>query len=261
MVTNKNGKPIHFVSQINNITEAKTATKLSQESLIKLEGQNKRLMNFAHIVSHNLRSHSSNFSMLLDIYKVDFPAQTENEVFPMLVEASDWLIETIDHLNQVVQIKSTEEKMESIHLLPVIKKVVHSLKAEIQNLNADLKVQVKNNVSVFAVPAYIESIVINIISNALRYRSDQRIPQLIISSNDDNSGTIKILFEDNGLGIDLSKNGDKIFKLYKTFHQNAEAKGVGLYITKNQCESMNGSIRVMSKVGIGSTFIVSLLRV
>ena len=260
MVRNNSGKPKHLVYQINNITEANAATKLSQESLIKLEDQNKRLMNFAHIVSHNLRSHTSNFSMLLDIYKVDFPAQTENEVFPMLVEASDSLIETIDHLNQVVQIQSTEEKMESIHLLPVIKKVVHSLKAEIQNLDADLQVQVKNNIRVFAVPAYLESIVLNIISNALRYRSDQRIPQLIISSNDDNSGTIKIVFEDNGLGIDLSKNGDKIFKLYKKFHQNAEAKGVGLYITKNQCEAMNGSIQVMSEVGIGSTFVVSLLR-
>ena len=100
---------------------------------------------------------------------------------------------------------------------------------------------------------------LNLISNAIRYRSNQRIPQLIISSIDNNSGTINVLFKDNGLGIDLAINGDKIFKMYKTFHQNAEARGVGLFITKNQCEAMNGTIEVMSEVGIGSTFVVSLL--
>lgn len=259
MVADNNGKPKHFVSQINNISEAKATAKLSKESLLKLEDQNKRLLNFAHIVSHNLRSHVSNFSMLLDIYKVDFPEQTENEIFPMLTEASDSLIDTIEHLNEVVQIQSTEEKIDTILLLPVINKAVHSLKAEIQNLQAEIIVEVNSNVKVLAIPAYIESIMLNLISNALRYRSNQRIPQLIISSIDNNSGTINVLFKDNGLGIDLAINGDKIFKMYKTFHQNAEARGVGLFITKNQCEAMNGTIEVMSEVGIGSTFVVSLL--
>jgi PAS domain S-box-containing protein len=259
MVSDNNGKPKHFVSQINNISEAKANAKLSKESLLKLEDQNNRLLNFAHIVSHNLRSHVLNFSMLLDIYKVDFPEQTENEIFPMLTEASDSLTETIEHLNEVVQIQSTEEKIDTILLLPEINKAMHSLKAEIQNLQAEIIVEVNSNVKVLAIPAYIESIVLNLISNALRYSSNQRIPQLIISSSDNNPGIIKVLFKDNGLGIDLVKNGDKIFKMYKTFHQNAEARGVGLFITKNQCEAMNGTIEVMSEVGIGSTFVVSLL--
>ncbi|MFT6441112.1 MAG: PAS domain S-box-containing protein, partial [Salibacteraceae bacterium] len=259
MVSDNNGKPKHFVSQINNISEAKANAKLSKESLLKLEDQNNRLLNFAHIVSHNLRSHVLNFSMLLDIYKVDFPEQTENEIFPMLTEASDSLTETIEHLNEVVQIQSTEEKIDTILLLPEINKAMHSLKAEIQNLQAEIIVEVNSNVKVLAIPAYIESIVLNLISNALRYSSNQRIPQLIISSSDNNPGIIKVLFKDNGLGIDLVKNGDKIFKMYKTFHQNTEARGVGLFITKNQCEAMNGTIEVMSEVGIGSTFVVSLL--
>ena len=65
---------------------------------------------------------------------------------------------------------------------------------------------------------------------------------------------IVLHIEDNGVGIDLDKYGDKLFGMYKTFHNNKDAKGIGLYITKNQIEAMNGKIKVDSKVGEGTTF-------
>jgi signal transduction histidine kinase len=59
---------------------------------------------------------------------------------------------------------------------------------------------------------------------------------------------------DNGRGIDLNQYGDKMFGMYKTFHSNPDAKGIGLFITKNQVETMGGSISVTSTVNIGTTF-------
>ena len=59
---------------------------------------------------------------------------------------------------------------------------------------------------------------------------------------------------DNGMGIDLEKNGDKLFGMYKTFHGNADAKGLGLFITKNQIEAMGGSISVESVPNEGTCF-------
>jgi len=60
------------------------------------------------------------------------------------------------------------------------------------------------------------------------------------------------------MGIDLEKNGDKLFGMYKTFHGNADAKGLGLFISKNQIEAMGGSVEVESKVNVGTTFTINI---
>ena len=60
------------------------------------------------------------------------------------------------------------------------------------------------------------------------------------------------------MGIDLEKYGEKLFGLYKTFHGNKDARGIGLFISKNQIEAMNGKIEVESKLNIGTTFKIHL---
>jgi sensor histidine kinase regulating citrate/malate metabolism len=72
------------------------------------------------------------------------------------------------------------------------------------------------------------------------------------------TGLLEIVFEDNGIGIDLIKNRDKLFTLYGTFISNKESRGVGLYLASNQIELMNGSIDVESQIGVGSSFIIKL---
>jgi signal transduction histidine kinase len=63
-----------------------------------------------------------------------------------------------------------------------------------------------------------------------------------------------LYIKDNGLGIDLEKHGNRLFGMYKTFHKNANARGLGLFITKNQIEAMNGMVEVESEVNVGTTF-------
>lgn len=259
MVTDELGKPKHFVSQINNKTQSKESEKILKESLITLENQNKRLLNFAHIVSHNLRSHSSNFSMLLEIFKADFPEQTDNEIFPMLREASTALEDTINQLNEVVQIQSNHQELSKINLLTIANKVLQSLYGSIKTSNATINLKIDPKEFALAIPVYLESIFLNIISNSLKYRSPVR--ELVLTIETLRKGNvIEIRFTDNGIGIDLEKHRENVFNMYKTFHSNQDARGVGLFITKNQCEAMNGTIDLMSKLGVGSTFVVTLNR-
>lgn len=70
---------------------------------------------------------------------------------------------------------------------------------------------------------------------------------------------LELTFTDNGKGIDLEKYGATIFGMHKTFHRNKDARGVGLYITKNQVEAMGGSITVQSKVNSGTSFKILFL--
>jgi signal transduction histidine kinase len=103
------------------------------------------------------------------------------------------------------------------------------------------------------VPTYIDSILRNFITNAVKYRSLDRNPIVQLSAKSENGYTI-LSITDNGLGIDLKKYGAKLFGMYKTFHDRKDARGIGLYITKNQIEAMNGKVTATSEIGKGTTF-------
>lgn len=238
-----------------------TGLKQKEEELMDLINvtslQNKKLINFAHIVSHNLRSHAANFSMLLDFLVSEKDEEEKRNIIEMLLGASDNLMETLDNLNEVVAIRTNvNREMEAVNINGRIRSVLQGLSSLIKENNATIENTVPDDLCIEGVPAYIESIFINLITNAIKYRSPNRDPKIKISAVKENDRTL-LRVADNGLGIDLKKYGDKLFGMYKTFHDNKDAKGIGLYITKNQIEAMNGKVKTFSEVGKGTTFNIS----
>ncbi|MBB1195105.1 hypothetical protein DNC80_15690 [Flavobacterium sp. SOK18b] len=241
-----------------DITEIKKAEKEILALLDITRDQNERLKNFAYIVSHNLRSHSGGISMLLDFFKEDSPEIYENELFQHFENASDSLSETIKHLTEVVQINlGTIENATLTLLRPVIEKNISSLLPLAIEAGVSLQNEVPDYIKVLAIPAYLESIVLNFISNGIKYSSKEKNSYLKISAELTDDFLI-LIFKDNGLGIDLPRHRNKLFGIYKTFHGNKDSRGVGLFITKNQVESMGGRIEVESEINIGTTFKVFL---
>ena len=216
--------------------------------------QNKKLINFAHIVSHNLRSHSANFSMLLEFLKSEDQENEKKKILGMLTKASDNLLETLENLNEVVDINTrTNLRKEPIVLHDAVTKVLQNLSAFMEKNQVAIKNNVDKKQMIWSVPAYLDSIVLNLVTNAIKYRSPDRKPVITINAKKLEQKTI-LSISDNGMGIDLERHGDKIFGMYKTFHNRKDAKGIGLYIIKNQIEAMGGSITVNSEVDKGSTF-------
>ncbi|UJH66083.1 PAS domain-containing sensor histidine kinase [Allomuricauda sp. SCSIO 65647] len=249
-----NGNLSHFISQIVDISSRIDAVQKQRKlNEITLE-QNKNLMNFAHIVSHNLRSHATNMSMLIAfLSKVENASETE-KIMAMLASASSGLNETVDHLNEMVQIKTTAlENLKPMNLLEAIKKTKNHIRAEIDKKDTEINISVSKDHYVSAVPAYLDSILLNLFTNALKYSSPERKPVLKLTSRM-HEDCIILKFSDNGIGIDLERHGDKIFGMFKTFHKHKDAKGIGLFITKNQIEAMGGSISVESRPNIGTAF-------
>ncbi|MCR9227755.1 MAG: PAS domain-containing protein [Flavobacteriaceae bacterium] len=223
--------------------------------LIKITSmQNQKLIGFAHIVSHNLRSHSANFSMLLEFLKSESDPKERERIVQMLSQASDNLLETLGNLNQVVDVNTkTSVTKKQLFLKHNIVKVLQNFSAFLDKNDSHVINQVAEDIKVDCVPAYLESIVLNLISNAVKYRSPDRKPLIIINAVKSKEGVL-LSISDNGLGIDLEKYGDKIFGMYKTFHNREDSKGFGLYLVKNQIEAMGGSITVQSEVDKGTTF-------
>ena len=237
-----------------NITKIKKHEKDLKKLVNVTSSQNKRLLNFAHIVSHNLRSHSTNISSLLKLYHDETDIQIKNEMFSLIQQASDNLNKTILNLNEIVVINSaTNEDKIPINLLNETNETLLSVKALIEEKDAIIKVNIPETIYLNTIPAYIESILLNLITNSLKYSSKERKPVIIISAKKKKKH-IKMTIKDNGLGIDLEKYGHKVFSMYKTFHGNDDARGIGLFITKNQIEALGGKITLSSKPNIGTTF-------
>lgn len=252
------GEVVGYLKVATNISQLKSVENELSEILELTQDQNDRLRNFAHIVSHNLRSHSSNFGMLLDIYTGDHPEQKEDEIIQMLYKASNNLTETIEHLNEVTLIHtSVAENLRPVKISKTINKILGSVNAVIQETGISVENNVPEDLEVLGVQAYLDSILLNFTTNGIKYLDLDKKSFLKFSS-EELEDHILLKIEDNGLGIDLKRHGDKLFGMYKTFHKHKDSRGIGLFITKNQIEAMGGSIVVKSETKIGTEFIIKL---
>jgi len=216
--------------------------------------QNKKLLNFAHIVSHNLRSHSANFSMLLNFLDSETDEKERAKILDMLTLASNNLLETLDNLNEVVSINTnTNIEIKEIDLNDKVLDATQNLNTFLVCNNAEIKNNIPSEFKVKSVPEYLDNILTNFITNAVKYKDPERDAIITLSAVKKHNYSI-LTIADNGLGIDLDKYGKKLFGMYKTFHAHKDARGIGLYITKNQIDAMNGKIEVASEPGKGTEF-------
>ncbi len=251
-VTNLKGEVIAIQGVFMDIDESKQL-ELEQANAINLiSDQNKRLLNFTHIVSHNLRSHSSNISMLLEMIK-EATADDKQELFVHLEKASSALENTISDLNEVVRINNRIDKQVSIvRFDDTLDKTMEILHVQLGQARLTSDFHLVPSVKFIA--AYMDSIFLNLLTNSLKYADPNRAPEVRVFSRKNELGDTLLVFEDNGLGIDLEKHGKDLFGMYKTFHKHKEANGVGLFLVKNQVESLGGKIEVKSEVGKGTRF-------
>lgn len=216
--------------------------------------QNKKLLNFAHIVSHNLRSHSANFSMLLSFLDTEKDENEKKDIISMLTTASNNLLETLDNLNEVVSINTnTNIAIKEINLNDKVEDVCKNLSPFILNNKATIENNIPVDFHIKSVPSYLDSILSNFLTNAVKYRHSERKSLVKLSAEKKDNYSI-LTISDNGLGIDLDKYGKKLFGMYNTFHDHKDARGIGLYLTKNQIDAMNGKVAVTSKLGKGTEF-------
>jgi PAS domain S-box-containing protein len=245
---------VNHITIVEDITERKRAEEELKQSFEVVSEQNKRLLNFSYIVSHNLRSHTSNIQSISSFLEIAETQKEREDMIDLLKQVSHSLNETMSNLNEVVSIRTNINlTVEQLNLHDYIENAKVVLSKQMQSKFAKVHNLVAPSIEVLYNAAYLESILLNFISNALRYSHPDRKP-IIRISYDEQQKTLTI--EDNGIGIDLEKNGAKLFGMYKTFNNNPDSKGIGLFITKNQIDAMGGRIETESKLGVGTTFTI-----
>ncbi|WP_416865017.1 MAG: PAS domain S-box protein [Imperialibacter sp.] len=235
-------------------------TRLQQskekELLIKeLTYNNWDLKQFSFITSHNLRAPLSNLIGILQLLDTN---EIKNQQTLQLLEgirASTFqLDETIKDLVNILIIKqNTHPDKELISFVEAWEKVTRVAGGLIAETKPAIRSDFTKCSRLHFNPAYLESILLNLLTNALKYRHPERSLKINISTKQEKEFVV-LTFVDNGLGINMSKYSGKIFGLYQRFHSNADGKGIGLYIVHSQVTALGGKIEVESFENKGTTF-------
>ena len=237
-----------------DISQMKSAEEKANKLFSLSKDLNAKLADFTHIVSHNIRSNTSNMTMLIDLIEDTEEFSEQKEYFKLLKQSNNKLSETISHLNDTIDLQFTSKKRKTeINIQTEINTILETFKEQIDFEKIKIELSITKDLTVYTIPTYFESIISNLISNAIKYKSPKRKLILKITARKEKRKTL-ITVEDNGIGIDLIKNKDKIFGMYKTFHNNSDAIGLGLFMIKNKVNVLGGSIKVESKINSGSLF-------
>ncbi len=267
------GKNIPYRNKIMRVTEFRDITdrKIAEEKTIEqnekltsiaksLTYKNRQLEEFTQIVSHNLRSPVGNLNSLIALLDQASDKVEREEVLKMLRQSGQSLLSTLNELNDVLKVKQDLNiEKQVLQFDQVLKKAKHMTIAQINESSAIIKSNFSEAPELLYPNIYLESIFLNLLSNALKYRHPERKPIVEFRTFSDGQQLI-LEVSDNGQGINLERYGHQMFKLRKTFHDHPEARGVGLFLIKNQVEAMGGEIKVESTEGVGTTFIINFNR-
>ena len=229
-----------------------------EEAVNNLLRRNRDLEQFANIVAHNIRSPLTNIMGLNKLLNLDLSESDRQTALKGINTSAEKLENVIRDLNDVLQIRKTDAgTRDQIVLEKVVQDIEQSISGMVKERNAVISYDFTEAPYVNSVRSYVQSIFQNLITNALKYSKPNETPMVKIQSYVEGKYTI-LRVTDNGIGIDLLKHGPNIFGLYKRFTDQAEGKGLGLYMVKSQVEALEGFIEVESTPGKGTEFTVRL---
>jgi PAS domain S-box-containing protein len=233
------------------------AEKHLQQQNLELNQLNTDLDTFFYAVSHDLRGPLNNITSMVELMKGGKPEQL-TAYLKMLEKSTQRVSNILTGLTEVLEVKKNQqEQVEEIELNTVLQQVLVDFEEVIQQTRTTVEADFSGCASLYYNTPFLESIFRNMISNAIKYRSGNRLPHIQISCRRVNS-FVELHFQDNGQGIKLEKNREKIFRPFFQLDSKQEGKGMGLNIVKNIVERNGGQIAVESEPGEGTTFICSI---
>jgi PAS domain S-box-containing protein len=248
------------IISLQAITERKETEKETMKLVDSLQTRNKDLKQFAYMVSHNLRAPIAKISGLITMYMHNPEDQATNKSLIQYLENEiENLDKVVKDMNAVITSSDSDHEIkEFVYFEMELKLILDLLENELKESHASVTWNFRDVGGISTIKSYLYSILYNLLSNAIKYRELSRPLKIHIQATQ-NEKFICLSVQDNGLGIDMKKHGEKMFGLYKRFHgANIPGRGIGLSMVKVQTESLDGKIEVESTPGEGTLFNIYL---
>ncbi|MCG2616792.1 HAMP domain-containing histidine kinase [Terrimonas sp. NA20] len=224
-----------------------------------LQQRSRDMEQFAFAVSHELKNSLTKLKLAVSLLEIDDDPENVRKHFQIIQRSSAQLEHTLLDLNNIIQIKHNTPVAKYIRLEDVFSKACEELEERIQASNASISTDFSDASGLMYVEVYLQSIFSNLLTNAIKYSDANRRPEIVIKAVK-HPGGVQIVFSDNGVGIDLDRHKNSIFKPFSRFSSHIhEGKGLGLYIIKSMIERNNGNIQIKSRPNEGTTFLIELV--
>lgn len=232
--------------------------KLNKELTASLEENRlllKTLNEMVHVVMHDLNSPIRNLKSLMDLRKRSNPQseREREEIDSLIAQCVSGLESTWLGLRDVIYRRDFGDKAEPVSFDAIWVEVVASLISDLNEINPVIHIDFSACNEIIYPKAELKSILQNFLSNSIKYRHADRRLTINIQTKIE-SGMCVLSFSDNGKGIDLPRNRDKLFKPGQRFDKSVEGTGMGLHLINLSVRSRGGYIDVESASGEGTTF-------
>ncbi len=241
--------------------DTELANAALHQSNDRLTRTNQDLDSFVYASSHDLKLPVLNLAGLFDELRrgVTFTDPDEEQVLvPLIQDALRQLTTTLDDLAALGQAQQViQAPAEPVDLAALVADVLQALEPQVRAARARVTTDFAARPTLLYPRAGLRTIVLNLLSNALRYADPAR-PARIHCSLWLDAGQPVLWVKDNGLGFDATGHGPELFQLFRRFHDHTEGTGVGLYLVNRLVQAHGGHLEVDSQVGEGATFRVYL---
>lgn len=254
LIFNKQRKPIAAQGIVRDITDLKNL-ELQKESLLnKLENSNDELQEYAHIVSHDLKSPLRSIDALVSWIKEDNKTHLDAaslrnfDLIGVTLEKMEHLISSILNYSSI---GFDSVKKESVDLNLIVEDL-----NKILVIPEHITIQVKTKLpEVKGFKTKLEQLFQNLIGNAIKFMDKES--GVIEIDVKETPSYYEFSIKDNGIGID-KKYHEKIFKIFNSLNKRKDSTGIGLSIVKKIIDIHNGEIWLDSIVGESTTFYFTL---
>lgn len=233
------------------------AKKVLEQTLKKLEKQNKDLAEFSWMISHNLRGPVSSALGVINLLSRKGVVTPGNEdlVFH-LVESTKKMDQILGDVAELLEIRDHPDELRDLSLATIVDNSCDYVDDWLKAAKGNVVLEIDNDLMIRGSEKYLQSILNNLLANSIQFRSPHRTLAVKVSVSKTDEHAV-IMVEDNGKGI-AREDWQKIFEPFKRLDYSSTGKGLGLYLVRTQTEAMGGEVSVFSMPDSGSVFTVKL---
>ena len=231
--------------------------QMQREEMAITQKKNEELDRFVSRVSHDLKGPISSLLSLYNVVVSEVSDEKALKYFGMYHKRMIRLNQTVLDLLSLSRVNSLEAQMTSIDLNRMIQEAIDTYEhlAGFEDISFDVNIEIDRFYSDLRL---VRIIVQNLIENSIKYRNDEgKKPIVSISVKNAAEDHIAIIVEDNGIGIPEKFQG-RIYEMFYRATDKVSGSGLGMYITKNAVDKLEGQITMESRLGVGTKFVVLL---
>ena len=241
-----------------DISKLKELEKLREELIKDLTESNDELSNYAHVVSHDLKTPLRSISAAMSWLKEDNQNNLEEMSLSYLEIVDESLLKMDKIISDTLRYSEMRQKTSADANIDLNQLASHLIN-ELKQSYPETTIELAGNLPTLTINEMkIMQVFQNILDNACKYRDPKRASKVKISCSLI-FGFFEFAFEDNGIGI-AQEHAHHVFEIFQKLNNNEGSNGVGMSIVKKIIDSYGGKIWFESEVGKGTTFKFNLPR-